>query len=123
MGGQQYHNLFLDPKDTAEFSRTYDTALCLDISHTMLASNFLNIPLSEAVEQLAPLSIHLHLVDGIGVDGEGVQVGEGDVDWAALGKQLRELAPKASFIPEIWQGHINNGEGFFTALDRLEKWL
>ena len=37
--------------------------------------------------------------------------------------ELRELAPKASFIPEIWQGHINNGEGFFTALDRLEKWL
>ena len=123
MGGQQYHNLFLDPKDTAEFSRAFDTALCLDISHTMLACNFLNIPLSEAVEQLAPLSIHLHLVDGTGVDGEGVQVGEGDVDWASLGKQLRELAPKASFIPEIWQGHINNGEGFFTALDRLEKWL
>ncbi|MFC2302777.1 MAG: hypothetical protein ACFNLE_02985, partial [Rothia aeria] len=65
----------------------------------------------------------LSFIGGIGVDGEGVQVGEGDVDWAALGKQLRELAPKASFIPEIWQGHINNGEGFFTALDRLEKWL
>lgn len=28
-----------------------------------------------------------------------------------------------SFIPEIWQGHINNGEGFWTALDRLEQWL
>ena len=123
MGGQQYHNLFLDPKDTADFSDTYNTALCLDISHTMLAANFLKIPLSEAVELLAPRSIHLHLVDGIGVDGEGVQVGEGDVDWAALGKQLRELTPKSSFIPEIWQGHVNNGEGFFTALDRLEKWL
>lgn len=123
MGGQQYHNLFLDPADTAEFARAFDTALCLDISHTMLACNFLNIPLSQAVEQLAPHSIHLHLVDGTGVDGEGVQVGEGDVDWASLGKQLSELAPKASFIPEIWQGHINNGEGFFTALDRLEKWL
>ena len=36
-------------KDTAEFSRAFDTALCLDISHTMLACNFLNIPLSEAV--------------------------------------------------------------------------
>ncbi len=123
MGGQQFHNLFLDPTDTAEFADTYDTALCLDISHTMLAANFLKMPLSQAVELLAPRSIHLHLVDGIGVDGEGVQVDEGDVDWAALGKQLRELAPTASFIPEIWQGHVNNGEGFFTALDRLEKWL
>ncbi|MDO4252722.1 MAG: N-acetylneuraminate synthase family protein [Rothia sp. (in: high G+C Gram-positive bacteria)] len=123
MGGQQYHNLFLDPADTAEFSDTYSTALCLDISHTMLAANFLKIPLSEAVETLAPRSIHLHLVDGTGVDGEGVQVGEGEVDWAALGQQLRRLSPDSSFIPEIWQGHINNGEGFFTALDRLEKWL
>ena len=123
MGGQQFHNLFLDPKDTADFSDTYDTELCLDISHTMLAANFLKMPLSEAVELLAPRSNHLHLVDGVGVDGEGVQVGEGDVDWAALGKQLRELNPTASFIPEIWQGHVNNGEGFFTALDRLEKWL
>ncbi|QRZ61202.1 N-acetylneuraminate synthase family protein [Rothia sp. ZJ932] len=123
MGGQQYHNLFLDPKDTAEFADTFDTALCLDISHTMLAANFLKMPLSEAVELLAPRTIHLHLVDGTGVDGEGVQVGEGDVDWASLGKQLRELSPTSSFIPEIWQGHVNNGEGFFTALDRLEKWL
>lgn len=123
MGGQQYHNLFLDPRDTADFSDTYNTALCLDISHTVLAANFLKIPLSEAVELLAPRSIHLHLVDGTGVDGEGVQIGEGDVDWAALGRQLRELTPGSSFIPEIWQGHVNNGEGFFTALDRLEKWL
>ena len=50
--------------------------------HHACLPSFLNIPLSEAVEQLAPPSIHLHLVDGIGVDGEGVQVGEGDVDWA-----------------------------------------
>ncbi|WP_085528650.1 N-acetylneuraminate synthase family protein [Kocuria massiliensis] len=123
MGGQQFHNLFLDPQDTAEFARATGTALCLDISHTVLAANFLGLPLSEAVELLAPESIHLHLVDGTGVDGEGVQVGEGDVDWAALGAQLRRLAPKASFIPEIWQGHVNNGEGFFTALERLEKWI
>lgn len=123
MGGQQYHNLFLDPRDTREFADRYDVDLCLDVSHTMLAANFLQMPLSEAVELLAPRTIHLHLVDGIGVDGEGVQVGEGDVDWAALGAQLRRLLPAAPFIPEIWMGHVNGGEGFFTALDRLEKWL
>ncbi|MEV8165672.1 N-acetylneuraminate synthase family protein [Rothia kristinae] len=123
MGGQQYHNLFLDPRDTREFADEYDVDLCLDISHTMLAANFLKMPLSEAVELLAPRTIHLHLVDGTGVDGEGVQVGEGDVDWAALGAQLHRIVPDASFIPEIWMGHVNNGEGFFVALDRLEQWL
>lgn len=123
MGGQQYHNLFLDPRDTAEFARSTGTDLCLDISHTKLAATFLNIPFSETVELLAPHTIHLHLVDATGVDGEGVQVGEGDVDWAALAEQLDRLVPGAPFIPEIWQGHINNGEGFWTALDRLEQWL
>lgn len=123
MGGQQFHNLFLDPKDTAEFAEQTGTALCLDVSHSKLAATFLNIPFSEAVELMAPHTIHLHLVDATGVDGEGVQVGEGDVDWPVLAEQLDRLAPNVSFIPEIWQGHVNNGEGFWTALDRLEKWL
>jgi len=34
---------------------------------------------------------------------------------------LRQLAPDASFIPEIWQGHKNNGEGAWLALERLEQ--
>ena len=78
---------------------------------------------AEAVETLAPLSSHLHLVDGTGVDGEGVQVGEGDVDWPVLAEQLDRLAPGVSFIPEIWQGHVNDGEGFWIALERLEQWF
>lgn len=123
MGGQQYHNLFLGPHDTAEFAEATGTKLCLDISHSKLAANHLGIPFSEAVEMLAPHAIHLHLVDATGVDGEGVQVGEGEVDWAILAEQLDRLAPAVSFIPEIWQGHVNSGEGFWTALDRLEKWF
>ena len=38
-------------------------------------------------------------------------------------RQLDELAPEVTFIPEIWQGHVNNGEGFWTALERLEQWF
>ena len=123
MGGQQHHNLFLDPKDTAEFARAYDTKLTLDVSHSKLAANFLHMSFADLVEQLAPYTEHLHLVDATGVDGEGVQVGEGEVDWKVLAEQLDRLAPRASFIPEIWQGHVNNGEGFWTALDRLEAWF
>ena len=78
---------------------------------------------AEWVELLAPHTEHLHLVDATGVDGEGVQVGDGEGDWPVLAEQLDRLAPQAGFIPEIWQGHVNNGAGFWTALDRLERWF
>lgn len=123
MGGQAFHNLFVDPVDTAEFAESTGTGLCFDISHSKLAANFLGIPFSEVVARLAPLTTHLHLVDATGIDGEGVQVGEGEVDWPQLATALDELAPGVSFIPEIWQGHVDNGAGFWTALDRLEQWL
>ena len=123
MGGQRFCNLFLDPRDTAAFAQSTGTKLCFDISHSKLASNFLGLPFSETVELLAPHSIHLHVVDAVGIDGEGVQVGEGEVDWPELARALDRLAPTASFIPEIWQGHVNSGEGFWIALDRLEQWL
>ncbi len=123
MGGQQYHNLFLDPQDTAEFSRATGIGLCLDVSHSKLAANHLGLAFSDVVETLAGETIHLHLVDATGVDGEGVQIGEGEVDWPAVSQQLNRLAPGVGFIPEIWQGHVNSGEGFWTALDRLEAWL
>ena len=34
---------------------------------------------------------------------------------------LNNGCPNASFIPEIWQGHKNNGEGFWIALEKLEN--
>jgi N-acetylneuraminate synthase len=40
-----------------------------------------------------------------------------------VGEILDQEAPQASFIPEIWQGHKNDGEGFWIALNRLEQWF
>ena len=122
-GGQLYSNLFVGPADTAQFSRQYGVRLCFDISHSKLACNHFNWPFSEFVELVAPAAAHLHLVDARGLDDEGVQIGEGDVDFPALAKQLDRLAPNAPFIPEIWQGHENDGEGFWLALERLEPYF
>jgi len=33
---------------------------------------------------------------------------------------LNETAPNIQFIPEVWQGHKNDGEGFWKALEYLE---
>lgn len=123
LGGQLICNLFVDPVDTAEFAGTYGYRLCLDVSHTQLAVNYLGQSLSAAIGQVGPYTDHLHLVDAIGVDGEGIQIGQGDVDWIQTAIDLDEHCPGIGFIPEIWMGHRNNGEGFWTALDRLEKWF
>jgi len=123
LGGQLFCNLFVDPEDTLQFSQDSGVDLCLDISHTKLAANFRMSSFSEWVELLAPRARHLHVVDAAGIDGEGLQISEGEVDFASLAKQLDRLCPKAGFIPEIWQGHRNDGEGFWIALDRLEEWM
>ncbi len=123
MGGQQYHNLFMEPEDSVWFCEKYGRRLTFDVSHSKLAANFFKRPFSEYIDLMAPYSEHLHVVDSVGVDGEGIQVGEGEVDWADFAQRVDRLAPNAPFIPEIWMGHVNNGEGFFTALNRLEQWM
>lgn len=122
-GGQLYHNLFVDPHDTAKFCQKNNFKICLDISHSKLAANHFNWSFEEFVRTVGPYIGHLHIVDATGNDGEGLQIGDGDIDFLALAKTLNEVAPQASFIPEIWQGHENNGEGFHLALSRLEKWF
>lgn len=122
-GGQLYLNIFLDHVKTAKFCRDSGLEICFDVCHSKLSANFLKVPFSEFAEVLAPHTAHLHLVDAIGVDGEGIQIGEGEIDFAALARTLDAHAPNASFIPEIWQGHKNEGEAFWVAMDRLEKWF
>lgn len=123
LGGQLHSNLFVDPLDTTEFARSAGIGLCLDVSHSKLACNHRRSSFSEFVEQVGPHIRHLHLVDAEGTDGEGLQIGHGDVDWPVLAAQLNRVAPDAGFIPEIWQGHRNDGEDFWIALDRLEQWF
>ncbi len=122
-GGQLYLNLFVEAADTAEFCRSQNLRLCLDICHSKLACNHYKVSFKEFIRTVGPFVAHLHISDALGVDGEGVQIGEGDIDFTGLGEDLCEVAPDASFIPEIWQGHKNEGEGFWKALERLEGHL
>lgn len=119
-GGQLYLNLFVTPEDTIQFCKKYNYRLCLDLSHSKLACNYYKLSFVNFIEQVGPYTAHMHIADASGVDGEGLQIGEGDMDFSALGKAFARLAPQASFIPEIWQGHKNEGEGFWIALEKLE---
>lgn len=120
-GGQRYHNLFMDPAEIIDFCKAYDMRICLDTSHSRLACNYFGWSFHHFVRDVGPYTAHLHVVDARGHHDEGLQIGSGEIDFEALGEDLRKWAPGIPFIPEIWQGHKNSGEGFWTALASLEQ--
>lgn len=122
-GGQLYLNLFVTAEDTVDFCKKNNLRLCFDISHSKLTCNELNLSFNDFVQKVAPYAAHLHIADAKGVDGEGLQIGDGEIGFFYLAEQLDKMCPEASFIPEIWQGHKNAGEGFWLALQRLEKYF
>lgn len=122
-GGQSFHNLFVDPDEINNFCSATDLSVCLDISHSMMACNYYGWSLNEFISKISKHIKYLHIVDAIGSDGEGVQIGNGDVDFAELGKVLRKNCKNIPFIPEIWQGHKNEGSSFWEALNFLEPYF
>jgi sialic acid synthase SpsE/sugar phosphate isomerase/epimerase len=122
-GGQRYQNLFVKIDEILVWCSKLKLRMCFDISHSRLTCNHFGVDFYEFAEKIAPYSLHLHLGDAKGLNGEGLQVGEGEIDFVRLGAILKKGCPAATFIPEIWQGHKNGGEGFWVALERLEGTL
>lgn len=119
-GGQQFHNLFVDADSIVAFCRRQDMRVCLDVSHSKLACNHRHESFADFLRAILPYTAHMHLADAQGVDGEGLQIGSGEVDWGELFRITAELPHTPSFIPEIWQGHKNGGAGAWNALALLE---
>lgn len=122
-GGQRYHNLFVKSEEIILFCEKNNYRICLDISHSKLACNYQKYSFKKFIEEVAPYTAHLHIADAAGVDGEGLQIGEGEIDFLELASSLDKYMPNISFIPEIWQGHQNGGEGFWIALNRLKSFF
>lgn len=120
-GGQSHHNIFVEPEEIAVFCSRYGYRICYDISHSMMTCNYLKIALTEFTEKVGKYIAHIHVVDAKGIDGEGVQIGNGDVNFVQLEKDLHKHAKNIMFLPEVWQGHKNSGAGFWQALEYLES--
>ncbi|MDC0551575.1 N-acetylneuraminate synthase family protein [Amylibacter sp.] len=123
-GGQSHHNLFVNPDEISDFcKKNPNFKICLDTSHTMMACNFYGWNFSDAITKILPHTAHMHIVDAKGIDGEGIEIGEGDINFKNISNLLDTYGKDIQFIPEIWQGHKNYGEGFWKALDYLENYL
>lgn len=119
-GGQRHQNIFVEIEEIEKYCREYGIRMCFDISHSMLTCNYLKKDFYDFCERIAPYTAYLHLGDASGVNGEGLQIGDGEINFEKFGKILNQKFKNIPFIPEIWQGHKNQGQGFWTALERLK---
>lgn len=116
-GGQQYHNNFMAAEEIADYCEETGQRICYDISHAKLWCNYADVDLYEHAKTLRPYTDYLHVADAAGVDGEGLQIGEGEVDFERLAPLYEDF--DGPIITEIWRGHERRGEGFKKAAQRL----
>jgi sialic acid synthase SpsE len=119
-GGQRHQNIFMMPDELEAQARALKLRLCLDLSHLQMTCNHFRLDFQQALAQLLPHAAHLHVADAAGTNGEGVHIGTGDVDWPVSWKKIVQYSD-LGFIPEVWQGHKDQGAGFWSALDYLSE--
>lgn len=123
-GGQWLTNAFMDAYEIRDFIAPLGLKMCFDTSHAKLYCNWAHVDFYDQVKVLLPYIGHLHLADGAGLDGEGLQIGEGTIDWVRFFKVIgagKVSGYHGTMIPEIWRGHQRGGEGFLIAIQRLSE--
>ena len=118
-GGQGFHRLFVDPQDLIEIQKWSNINFCMDLSHTFMSCCHLKLSFYDSLDEVSEHFDYLHVADAIYPSEEGINVGEGEIDFKRLKKFFNNK--KYKWIPEVWNGHLDNFSGFKTALKSLNK--
>lgn len=118
-GGRWLGHVFVDMETTAQFCSAMNVNICFDTSHAMLECQRSGVSLLSHFQRCRPFVRHLHVSDGAGVSGEGLQIGEGQINFVELWPSLIETG--ATLVPEIWHGHHQYGKGYQIAMVRLTE--
>ena len=124
-GGRAFHNLLRNYDDVKDLQEKTNLNICLDFSHTYMECNFSKIPFDNTIKEMIKYTSHLHLSDSNSTSDEGLNIDDGNIDFSTLISHIFKESKnnKLSFIPEVWQGHQNNGMGFKISLDRIARHL
>jgi len=118
-GGEWVTNIFLLADEIKEFLDRTGYKMCFDVSHAALACNATGQDLVAMITKLKPYIRHLHVADAAGIGEEGLQIGQGVLDFKQVLAPLRGY--EYTMVPEIWQGHLHKGKGFLQALEHLKS--
>lgn len=120
-GGSSEMTLFCNPDDLKIINRL-KIKICLDISHYILSCNYKKINPLLNFNKYKSLFEHYHISDASGIDGEGLEIGNGDL----LNYKnffLSIMNNDKIKVLETWQGHLNNGLIFKKEISKLEKFV
>lgn len=116
--GELWHPcLFRTQEEIISVLEKTGVGLCLDICHAKLYCNVCGENFEEYIETMVPYARYYHVSDAAGEAGEGLQIGDGEIDWGWLTSLTKNLDLIA--VPEIDDGFKENGKGFKIARDRL----
>ncbi|QDG78111.1 N-acetylneuraminate synthase family protein [Labrenzia sp. PHM005] len=112
-GGADVLDLFCG-EDDIDIITEISMEVCLDLSHLILSANYSKADWRQWCDRLMPLARHIHIADAVGIDGEGIEFGEGD-----LGDPSQYVDGPGRKVLEVWQGHLSEGDGFDKAIRQL----
>jgi len=122
-GGRSFHNILTSIKKIEDFIKKTESNVCFDVSHSFMSCNYFNENLFDHLNILSSRVKHIHLADAESSNSEGLEIGEGSIDFINFHNSLNKKNLKIKMIPEIWQGHLNNGAKFANSIIRFSEKL
>jgi len=114
-GGSVKLDVFCSLNDISYFNKL-PHGICLDTAHCIMAANYENQCGNDWILKLLHLAGHLHISDALGVDGEGVKFGSGELNFSTT----QIMNANNVKVIEQWEGHLNSFSGFQDALKYIE---
>jgi len=119
LGGEWFQHGFMLSKDLIQFCNYFNLGMTYDICHASLYCNEFDIDLAEYTKEIMPIVRHIHISDAYGNNGEGVQIGEGSIDFDRVLKEVKNY--EFTWVPEIWSGHLHQGTGTYKCMNILSE--
>jgi N-acetylneuraminate synthase len=102
-----------------DYLKKLNIPICMDFCHLIMCKNYDGLPAARVIDMLSENIGHIHIADAVGIDGEGIAFGDGEPENVDIIRKAFDY--NCMKVIEVWQGHLNEGAGFRSALLALKK--
>jgi len=119
LGGEWNQYGFMTEDDIIKFCDTLNLKMTFDICHAKLYCNCCKKNIIDFTKKIKKYVSHVHISDTQGINGEGIQIHEGDTNFKPIFEELKDI--DYSWVTEIWAGHLNNGKEQYKSMQLLDE--